>query len=152
LRQIFETVLMAKVSTSALDARSLGLLSESDRIVMNIDYLLAEARRTVLILAADGYIPPTITGNVYAAGRDHFANLQIEIYTLQNGGYISEYDANIATHLAHVLCGGKLSAPTWMDEQYFLDLEREAFLSLIGEAKTQERIWHMLKQGKPLRN
>ncbi len=152
LRQIFETIGFAKVSTSALDARALGLLRETDRIVLNIDYLLAEARRAVLTLVADGYSPPPITGTVYAAGRDHLANFKIEIYSLQNGAYISEHDATIATRLAHVLCGGDLSAPAWMDEQYFLDLEREALLSLAGEAKTQARIWHMLKQGKPLRN
>lgn len=152
LRQLFETIGFAKVSTSALDARSLGLLSETDHIVMNIDYLVAEARRAVLALVADGYSPPTITGNVYAAGRDHLANLKIEIYSLHNGAYISDHDAQIAAKLAYVLCGGDLSAPTWMDEQYFLDLEREALLSLAGEAKTQARIWHMLKQGKPLRN
>jgi 3-hydroxyacyl-CoA dehydrogenase len=100
----------------------------------------------------NGYTPANVKGNVYAAGRDMLANLRIGVYTLLQGGFISEHDAKIADRLACVLCGGELSQPTWMDEQYFLDLEREAFKSLCGEAKTQERIWYMLQRGKPLRN
>ena len=80
------------------------------------------------------------------------ASTKIEVYSLQQAGYISEHDAKIANKLAYVLCGGDLSAPAWMDEQYFLDLEREALVSLAGEAKTQERVWYMLQNGKPLRN
>jgi 3-hydroxyacyl-CoA dehydrogenase len=152
LRQVFETIGFAKVSTSAAEARALGFLAPEDRIVLNPDHLLAEAKREVLDLTGDGYISPTTTGNVYAAGRDMLASMKIEVYSLQTGGYISSHDAKIAHKLAYVICGGDLSAPTWMDEQYFLDLEREAFLSLAGEAKTQERIWYMLQNGKPLRN
>jgi 3-hydroxyacyl-CoA dehydrogenase len=152
LRQVFETVGFAKVSTSAAEARELGLLAAEDRIVLNPDHLLAEAKRKVLELAGDGYTPPVTTGNVYAAGRDVLASMKIEVYSLQTGGFISKHDAKIANRLAHVISGGDLSAPTWMDEQYFLDLEREAILSLAGEAKTQERIWYMLQNGKPLRN
>jgi 3-hydroxyacyl-CoA dehydrogenase len=152
LRQVFETIGFAKVSTSAAEARVLGFLAPEDRIVLNPDHLLAEAKREVLDLAGDGYTPPVTTGNVYAAGRDILASMKIEIYSLQTGGYISKHDAKIAHKLAYVISGGDLSAPTWMDEQYFLDLEREAILSLAGEAKTQERIWYMLQNGKPLRN
>jgi len=106
----------------------------------------------VLALAQADYRAPVTTGNVYAAGRDVLASVLIEIYSLQQGGYISKHDAAIAKKLGHILCGGDLSAPAWMDEQYFLDLEREAFLSLVGESKTQDRIWYMLQNGKPLRN
>jgi 3-hydroxyacyl-CoA dehydrogenase len=152
LRQVFETIGFAKVSTSAAEARDLGFLAPADRIVMNSDHLLAEARREVLHLAAAGHTPPTTTGNVYAAGRDLLSSMKIEIYSLKSGGFISEHDAKIANKLAYVLCGGGLSAAAWMDEQYFLDLEREAVLQLAGEKKTQERVWHMLQTGKPLRN
>jgi 3-hydroxyacyl-CoA dehydrogenase len=152
LRQAFEQIGYAKVSTSAQEARDMGLLGAQDRIVMNADHLLAEAKREVLTLAANGYRPPDTTGNVYAAGRDMLASVRIEVYSLEQAGYISQYDATIANKLGYVLCGGDLSQPAWMDEQYFLDLEREAFLSLVGEPKTQERIWYMLQNGKPLRN
>lgn len=152
LRQVFETIGFAKVAESAAQARELGFLSKSDRIVMNSDHLLAEAKREVLTLAGDGYTPPLTTGNVYAAGRDILASVHVEVYSLLAGGYISEHDAKIANKLGHVLCGGDLSEPAWMDEQYFLDLEREAIMSLLGEPKTQERVWYMLQNGKPLRN
>jgi 3-hydroxyacyl-CoA dehydrogenase len=151
LRQVFETIGFAKVSTSAAEARALGFLAEADRIVMNADHLLAEAKRTVLALA-EGYTPPVTTGNVYAAGGDVLASMKIEVYSLQSGGFISEHDAKIANGLAYVISGGDLSAPAWMDEQYFLDLERQAILRLAGEPKTQARIWYMLQNGKPLRN
>ncbi|MCB0134063.1 MAG: enoyl-CoA hydratase/isomerase family protein, partial [Caldilineaceae bacterium] len=152
LRQIFETIGFAKVSTSAVEARELGFLSEQDPIVLNPEHLLAAAHEEVLHLAEAGYTPPVVKGNVYASGRDVLASTKIEVYSLHQAGYISEHDAKIAGKLAHVLCGGDLSAPAWMDEQYFLDLEREAVVSLAGEAKTLERVWHMLQNGKPLRN
>lgn len=151
LQEIFEQIGFAKVSTSAAEARAMSFLGEGDRIIMNRDHLLAEARNQVLHMQ-HGYVAPSVAGTVYAAGTDQLANMRIGIYMLQQGGYISEHDALIAEKLAHVLCGGELSAPTWMDEQYFLDLECEAVLSLLGEPKTQERIWHMLQNGKPLRN
>lgn len=152
LRQIFETIGFAKVSTSAVEARDLGFLLPSDQIVMNREHQLGLAKQEVLNMLAQGYAPPVVKGNVYAAGRDVLASTRIEVYSMQAGGFISEHDAKIANHLAYVLCGGDLSAPTWMDEQYFLDLEREALLTLAGEAKTQERVWYMLQNGKPLRN
>ncbi|MBP7961604.1 MAG: enoyl-CoA hydratase/isomerase family protein [Caldilineaceae bacterium] len=152
LQQVFEQIGFAKVSESAVQAREMEILGPNDRIVMNRDHLLMEAKREVLSMVADGYSAAITKGNVYASGKDQLANLRIGIYTLQQGGYISEYDAHIAGKLAHILTGGELSAPAWMDEQYFLDLEREAILSLLGEEKTHERIWHMLQTGKPLRN
>ncbi|MCB0095249.1 MAG: 3-hydroxyacyl-CoA dehydrogenase/enoyl-CoA hydratase family protein [Caldilineaceae bacterium] len=151
LQQVFEQIGFAKVSGSAVEACEMGFLCSTDRIVMNRDHLLATARNEVLHMQSD-YTPPTVTGNVYAAGKDQLANLRIGVYMLKEGGHISAHDAKIADRLAHVLCGGELSAPAWMDEQYFLDLEREALLSLAGEAKTQERIWYMLQNNKPLRN
>ena len=152
LRQIFETIGFAKVSTSAVEARELGFLGQDDQIVLNPEHLLAAAREEVLHLAAAGYTPPVVKGNVYAAGRDVLASTKIEIYSLHQAGFISEHDAKIAGKLAYVLCGGDLSAGAWMDEQYFLDLEREALVSLAGEEKTQARVWYMLQNGKPLRN
>ena len=152
LQQVFELIALGKVSTSAEEARQMGFLGPRDRVVMNYDHLLTEAKAEVLRMADEGYRPPVVTGNIYAAGRDHLANLRVGIYMFREAGYISAHDALIADHLAHVLCGGELSQPAWMDEQYFLDLEREAFITLCGYTKSQERIWHMLKNGKPLRN
>ncbi len=152
LRKAFENIGYAKVSMSAAEAREMGYLDEGDRIVMNRDHLLAEAKREALRLADDGYTPPVTEGNVYASGKDMLASMQVEVYSLQQAGYISEYDAELAGKLAYILTGGNLSAPAWMDEQYFLDLEAEAILTLLGQQKTQERVWHMLQNGKPLRN
>ena len=152
LRQLFETIGFAKVATSAVEARELGFLGAQDQIVLNKEQLLAAARDEVCHLAEAGYTPPVVRGNVYAAGRDVLASTKIEVYSLHQAGFISEHDAKIANKLAHVLCGGDLSAPAWMDEQYFLDLECEAVLTLAGEEKTQARIWYMLQNGKPLRN
>jgi len=151
LQRIFEQIGLARVSTSGEEAREMGFLTECDRVIANPDHLLAEARRTVLQLVADGYRPPA-RAKLYAAGRDALATLELAVYSMQQGGYASEHDAKIARKLAYILCGGDLSSPQWVDEQYFLDLEREAFLSLAGEPKTRERLWHMLRHGKPLRN
>jgi len=151
LQRIFEQVGMAKVSTSAEEARQMGILGPADRVVMNRDHLLTEAKREVLHMLAAGYRPP-LPEKIYAAGRDALAALRVGIYMMQQGGYITDYEAHIAGKLAHVMTGGELSAPAWVDEQYILDLEREAFLSLAGEPKTQERMWHILQTGKPLRN
>ena len=152
LQQVFELIALAKVSSSAAEARQMGFLDQLDRVVMNYDHLLAEAKAEVLRMADEGYRPPSVTGNIYAAGRDHLANLRVGIYMMREARHITAHEAIIADHLAYVLCGGELSQPAWMDEQYFLDLEREAFKTLCGYPKSQERIWHMLKNGKPLRN
>ena len=152
LQRVFELVALAKVSTSAAEARQMGFLGPRDRVVMNSDHLLSEAKAEVLRMAEEGYRPPDVTGNIYAAGRDYLANLRVGIYSMREAGFITAHEAIIADHLAYVLCGGELSQPAWMDEQYFLDLEREAFKTLCGYPKSHERIWHMLKNGKPLRN
>ncbi len=151
LRRIFETIGMAKVATSAEEGRALGFLSDADRIVMNPDFLLHEAKREVLHLAESGYQPP-LKARLYAAGRDLLAALRIGVWQMREARYISEHDAKIGEKLAYVLCGGDHPQPMWVDEEHFLDLEREAFLSLCGEPKTQERIWHFLQTGKVLRN
>jgi len=106
----------------------------------------------VLELSHSGYVPPPRTKSCYAAGRDAFAALRAGLYVMHQGGYISDYDLHVSEKVAHVLCGGRLSAGQWLCEQYFLDLEREAFVSLCGEPKTRERIKHMLETGQPLRN
>lgn len=151
LQEVFELIGYAKVSGSAREAQQWQYLAPTDRIVMNRDHLLAEAKREVLHMAS-GYTPPSVMANVYAAGAGQLANMRVGIYLLQTGGYISEHDAKIAEKLACVICGGELSQGTWMDEQYFLDLEREAVLSLIGEPKSVERIQYMLMNNKALRN
>lgn len=151
LQRIFEQIGMAKVATSAEEARQMGFLGPADRVVMNREHLLTEAKREVLHMLDAGYQPP-LPEKIYAAGRDALAALRVGIYMMQQGGYITEYESHIANKLAYVLCGGELSSPTWVDERYILDLEREAFLSLVGEKKTQERMWHLLQTGKPLRN
>ena len=151
LEKIFLQIGQAKVSTSALEAKSMGLLDDADLIVMHPDHLLGEAKQMVLDLAPT-YQPPARDKSVYAAGKPMLAALKMGIWQFQEARQISEHDAKIARKLAYILCGGELSAGQWVDEQYFLDLEHEAFLSLLGEQKTIERIMHMLQTGKPLRN
>lgn len=152
LQRVFEAIGMAKVATSAEEARQLGFLAPADRVLMNRDHLIAEAKREVLEMVKVGYRPPARGKIIYAAGERMLAALRIAIYSMVQGKYISEYDAKIGNKLAYVLCGGNLTAPTWVDEQYILDLEREAFVSLCGEEKTRERIEHFLNTGKILRN
>jgi 3-hydroxyacyl-CoA dehydrogenase len=151
LQRAFEQIGMGKVGTSAEEGRQMGILSPCDRVVMNRDFLLSEAKKEVLHLAVTGYHPP-LPEAIYAAGRDGLAALRVGIYMMKEGGYITEYEAHLAGKLAHVLTGGEISSPAWVSEQYILDLEREAFISLCGEAKTQERIWAFLETGKRIRN
>jgi 3-hydroxyacyl-CoA dehydrogenase len=151
LQKAFETIAMARTSSSALEAREMGFLDEDDRVVMNADHLLSAARREVLDLA-DGYVPPERGKNVYAAGKTARAALEVAIKTAQWGRYASSYDGVIAAHVARVLTGGNLSLPQWVPEEYLLRLEREAFLDLVKNEKTHQRIAHMLETGKPLRN
>ena len=119
---------------------------------MNRDHLIAEAKEEVIELAAHGYSAPVRDKNCYAAGRDVLAALKAGIYMMQQGAYMSEYDALISSKLASILCGGELSTGQWVDEQFLLDREREVFVALCGEPKTLERIQFMLASGKPLRN
>ena len=151
VQQLFMQIGTAKVAVSPIEAKEFGMLAEFDRIVMNDDYLLMEAKREARHMADSGYVPP-YKEDVYAAGRDVLSTLRIGLYTFGEGKYISEHDALIGEKVAYVLTGGNISQPQWVEEQYFLDLEREGFMSLCGEPKTQERIWHFLQKGKPLRN
>jgi 3-hydroxyacyl-CoA dehydrogenase len=155
LKPIFENIAMAKVSTSGEEARTLGYLRPSDLVGMNGDRLVADAKATALALARAGYRPAHPapgTPSIRALGEEFLAAAKLAIHMLVRGEYISEYDATVARKLANVLAGGALSAAQMVSEQYLLDLEREAFISLSGERKTQERIAHTLKTGKPLRN
>ena len=152
LQRVFETIGLGKVATSAEEAKQMGFLAPSDRIVMNKDHLIAEAKRTVLEMVAEGYRPPVRSKNIYAAGERMLAALRLALYSMVQGKYASDYDAVVGGKLAFVLCGGNITAPTWVDEQYILDLEREAFISLCGEEKTRARIDHFLNTGKILRN
>jgi 3-hydroxyacyl-CoA dehydrogenase len=151
VQRVFETIGLAKVATSAVEARELGFLGEDDVVVMNADHLVAAAKREVLDLA-DDYRPPAREASVYAAGLPALAALEIGVQTLQWAGQASEHDGVIARHLARVLCGGELSQPQWVHEEHILGLEREAFLALLHEPKTMERIQGLLTTGKPLRN
>jgi 3-hydroxyacyl-CoA dehydrogenase len=151
LQRIFEQIGMAKVATSAEEARSFDILGAADRVVMNRAHLLAEAKHEVQCMAAANYHPP-IPEKIYSAGRDMLSALRVGIYMFKEARQITEHEAHIAEKLAYVMTGGELSRPAWMDEQYILDLEREAFLSLCGEEKTQQRMWNLLQTGKPLRN
>jgi len=152
VQNVLQTIATAKVSSSAEDARSIGFLTAADRVVMNRDHLLFEAKNEALEMAAEGYVPPARDKNCYAAGRDVRAGLRAAIHILQQGGYASEYDAFITGKVAHILCGGPITTGQWVDEQHLLDLEREVFVELCAQPKTTERIQHMLSTGKPLRN
>jgi 3-hydroxyacyl-CoA dehydrogenase len=151
LQRAFLQVGQAKVSTSAEEARQMTILSQPDRVVMNREDLLTEAKREALHMVAAGYHAPA-PEPVYVAGRDMLAALRVGSFIFKAGRYISEYDQHLAGKLAYVMCGGGLTRPQWVSEQYVLDLEREAFLSLCGEEKTQARMWSLLQTGKPLRN
>jgi len=152
VKQASLTIATAQISASAAEARDLGFLSQCDRIVMNKDYLIAEAKNEVLAMLKAGYRPTFEAKNCYATGRDMYAVLEVFIEMQREAGYISEHDAKVARKLAFVITGGDVTRPQWVDEQYILDLEREAFLSLAGEPLSQARMWHMLQTGKPLRN
>jgi 3-hydroxyacyl-CoA dehydrogenase len=152
VKRAFETIALAKVATSAEEARSLGFLTEDDTVSMNTDRLIADAKQEVLALAATGYVAPQPRTDILALGAGALATLKLGIHQMKRGGFISDHDALIGEKLARILTGGDLNHPTRVSEQYLLDLEREAFLSLAGERRTQERIAHMLKSGKPLRN
>ncbi len=152
LRRNFESIAMAKVSTSAQEARHMAYLTPADGITMNRDRLLLEAKEVARDLARAGYAAPLPRTDIPAPGRNFLANFKLAVYTMREGEFISDHDVKVANRVAHVLCGGEITPGTPVSEQYLLDLEREAFLSLCGEKKTQERIAFTLKTGKPLRN
>jgi 3-hydroxyacyl-CoA dehydrogenase len=151
IQRAFLQIGQAKVATSAEEARGMAILGPCDRIVMHREHLLTEAKVEVIHLAASGYKPPA-PEMIYAPGGDMYGAMKIGAWSFKEGKYITEYDAHIATKLAYVMAGGELTRPQWVPEQYILDLEREAFLSLCGEEKTQARMWSLLQTGKPLRN
>ncbi len=153
LKNRFLTIATAKVATSAFDGYNLGILRKGqDEIVINANRRIAEARKAVLELADAGYTMPVQRTDIKVLGRSALGALYAGINGMQRAGYASEHDGKVARKLAYVMCGGDLSEPSLVSEQYLLDLEREAFLSLCGERKTLERIQHLLKTGKPLRN
>jgi len=151
LKPVFETIAMAKVSTSGEEARSLGFLRPSDLISMNRDRQVADAKQTALAMVRAGYHAPAPT-EIRVLGNEFLAAAKLAIHMLVRGEFATEYDGVVSRKLANILAGGALSAPQIVPEQYILDLEREAFVSLCGERKTQERVAHTLKTGKPLRN
>jgi 3-hydroxyacyl-CoA dehydrogenase len=159
LRPVFENIAMAKVGTSAEECRELGYLRRDDRVSLNRDRLVADAKQTALAMARSGWKPAAAnwqegaqSTQIKVLGESFLAAAKMVIHLMVRGGYASDYDAHVARKLANILAGGALSAPQLVSEQYVLDLEREAFVSLCGEKKTQERIAHTLKTGKPLRN
>jgi 3-hydroxyacyl-CoA dehydrogenase len=151
LRPIFENIATAKVSTSAEEARSLGYLRPSDLISMNRDRQIADAKQTALAMVRAGYHPPA-PAEIRVLGEEFYALAKLAIHGMVSGEFATEFDGVVARKLAYILAGGAITAAQTVPEQYILDLEREAFVSLCGERKTQERIAHTLKTGKPLRN
>ncbi|MFD0589519.1 3-hydroxyacyl-CoA dehydrogenase NAD-binding domain-containing protein [Paenibacillus sp. GCM10027627] len=151
LGALFETIAMAKASTSGHEAKRHGLLRPQDRVIARQESRIAEAKRAVLELDRAGYSPPTAE-RIPVAGREGAAVLKLAVHSMRLSGSISRHDALIGSKLAYVLAGGDVRSGTEVSEQYLLDLECEAFLSLCGERKTQERMSHMLATGKPLRN
>jgi 3-hydroxyacyl-CoA dehydrogenase len=159
LKPIFEAIAMAKVGTSAEECRDLRYLRREDRVSMNRDRLVADAKETALALVRGGYKPLAAswqegaqTTQIKVLGEEFLAGAKLAIHMMLRGGYASEYDGHVGRKLANILAGGALSSPQMVSEQYVLDLERETFVSLCGEKKTQQRIAHTLKTGKPLRN
>ncbi|HKP87995.1 MAG TPA: 3-hydroxyacyl-CoA dehydrogenase NAD-binding domain-containing protein [Blastocatellia bacterium] len=152
IKKVSEAVAMARVSTSAVEAREIGFLRETDPITMNRDRLIEDAKQTALAMVREGYTAPRPRTDIPVLGESALATIKLAVHMMIRGNFISEYDGHVARKLAHIITGGDLTHKTLVSEQYLLDLEREAFVSLCGERKTQERIQHMLKTGKPLRN
>ena len=152
MKKTFETIATAKVATSAHEARGLGFLSDSDRITMNRERVLSESKARALELVRAGYEPPVMRTDIPAPGENILAALKMGVYLMRQGEFISDHEHKLGNKSAEVICGGSVTSGTPISEQYLLDLEREAFKSLCGEKKTQERIQYTLKTGKTLRN
>ncbi|MGA8213186.1 MAG: 3-hydroxyacyl-CoA dehydrogenase NAD-binding domain-containing protein [Candidatus Sulfotelmatobacter sp.] len=152
MKRAFETIATAKVATSAHEARGLGFLNDSDRITMNRERVLSDAKARALELVCAGYEPPVPRTDIPAPGESLLATLKMGVHMMRQGDYITDYEVKLGAKIAEVLCGGNVTPGTPVSEQYFLDLEREGFKSLCGERKTQERIQYTLKTGKTLRN
>jgi 3-hydroxyacyl-CoA dehydrogenase len=151
LKEKFKTIGMAKVSESAQKARGFGFLRDSDSIVMNRDLLIAAAKQEALTLAKVGYQPP-VKPSVEVQGKEGFSALKLMLYIMHEAQFITDYDKVVAEKVAWVMSGGELSEPQEVSEDYVLKLERDAFWELLEDERTQARIEHMLKKGKPLRN
>lgn len=152
LKATFETIGMGKVATSAQEARSWGFFRDIDAISMNGDRLIADAKQDVISLDAAGSVAPNRREDIFVLGESGESAMKLALHMMKQGGFISDHDVLIGKKLAHVMCGGSMNHSSYVSEQYLLDLEREAFVSLCGERKTQERLAAMLKTGKPLRN
>jgi len=152
MKRAFETIATAKVATSAHEARGFGFLSDSDRITMNRERVLSDAKARALELVRAGYEPPVARTQIPAPGENLLAALKMGVHLMRQGDYITDYEVKLGHKIAEVLCGGHVTPGTPVSEQYILDLEREGFKSLCGERKTQERIQYTLKTGKTLRN
>ena len=152
LKKTFETIGMGKVATSAQEAKSWGFFRDIDSISMNGDRLIADAKQEVLNLDASGFVAPVRREDIFVMGEAGEAAMKLALHMMKQGGFVSDHDVLIGKKLAHIMCGGSMNHSAYVSEQYLLDLEREAFVSLCGERKTQERIAAMLKTGKPLRN
>lgn len=152
LKNAFLTIGQAKVSTSGQEAFDIGFLRRGDKVSVNKQHQITDAKQMVIELATAGYTQPVQRKDIKVLGKSGLGMVYAGAYTMYSGGYISEYDKFISEKLGYIMCGGDLSAPSLVSEQYLLDLEREAFLSLTGQKKTLERIQHMLTTGKPLRN
>jgi 3-hydroxyacyl-CoA dehydrogenase len=152
MKKAFETIATAKVATSAHEARGYGFLSESDRITMNRERVLSDAKARALELVSAGYEPPVPRTDIPAPGESLLAALKMGVHLMRQGDFITDYEVKLGGKIAEVLCGGNVTPGTPVSEQYILDLEREGFKSLCGEKKTQERIQYTLKTGKTLRN
>jgi len=151
VQKAFEAIAMATVSSSARHAQELGFLRSTDNITINQDYLLHDAKQTVLAMVMEGYEQPR-PKMIKVLGEYGIATFKVGVQNMLWGGYITEHEQKIANAVAYVLCGGNIKPDTPVSEQYLLDIEREKFMSLLGEEKTQERITHFLTKGKPLRN
>jgi 3-hydroxyacyl-CoA dehydrogenase len=152
MKKTFETIAMAKVSTSAAEAHTLGFLSDADHITANRDRVLTDAKSKALELVRAGYAAPVMRTDIPAPGENILATLKLGVHMMRQGEFITDHEVKIGNKVAEVICGGNVSPGTPVSEQYLLDLEREGFKSLCGEKKTQERIAYTLKTGKPLRN
>jgi 3-hydroxyacyl-CoA dehydrogenase len=152
MKRAFETIATAKVATSAQEARGLGFLNDADRITMNRERVLSDAKARALELSIAGYEPPVPRTDIPAPGETLLGTLKMGVHLMRQGDYITDYEVKLGGKIAEVLCGGNVTPGTPVSERYILDLEREGFKSLCGEKKTQERIQHTLKTGKTLRN
>ena len=148
----FETIAMAKVSTSGPEAVKLGYLKPTDKMTVNRDCQIQDAKNTVLAMNIEGYTPPRPRDDIRVPGENTFAMIKLGLWSMHEQNFITDHDMTVSTKIGYILCGGNVIENTVVSEQYLLDLEREAFLSLCGDPNTQARIQHMLTTGKPLRN